>query len=501
MAKIIKIPEKNGWEETQDKKFANKTELVKLPEQSGWGSLPGMGEPTVTHQFDGINELNPFSIKDTYATRTKNLTTSSYPALGVRGGFTPISGISSEIDGIGVRFSELHVIAGGVWRMYKSGAWTTLKSGLSTASKWSFVNFKGGFSVNSLLASNGTDKAMKYDGTSVTDLANAPSKANFICTHDNRVYAASESSVHYSALRKAEDWNTVDESGQIVVETSDGKEITGLVAGSARLTVFKENSIHELFGTNPKNYTMKIVTENLGSPTGHSAQVIDGVMYFLGNDAIYKYSGGALPNSDFSVQVRETVKRINKAYAKNSVSWSIGAIYYLAVPLDGATKPNTVLEFDTLFNTWNIWSFPYNVTAKGAVMDGYAYIGFSGGQLMKLDGKAANDNGVPIEWEWVSKPLTATSIAAKTRWYRLWISAEIQAGSSLTISLSEKEEGESWVDVFTSTPAAETQSKEILVPPNLLFHHHWVRIRLKGTGKSVVHEITRQTRTFPFGQG
>lgn len=466
-----------------------------------WQALSGIQEPSIIRQFDGINEMNSFAVKDQHATRSKNMTTSRYPALSVRkSGPSLSSSITAEIDGMAAKGSELHVVAGGTWYKYANGTWTTLKTGLTAGKKATFVNFQGNFTANNLLLTNGADPAYKYDGTTVTPLANVPSSANFISTHDNRVYLSVKSSVYFSALRKAEDWTTVNDSGSIVVETSDGKDITGLVAGSSRLTVLKQNSIHELFGNSPSNYQMKVVTENLGCPTGNTAQVIDGTIYFLGNDAVYRYTGGSSPTSDFSIQVRETIGRINKDASDQSVSWQKGKRYYLAIPTGNNTNPDTVLEYDLEFNTWNVWSFPSPITAKGVVINDVPYVGCADGTIYKLDDTATTDNGTPIAWEWVSKPFTFYSLAAKSRWYRLWVIADIPAGAALNVYVSSDEDGENWTLVKNVTASVNIQAKEIIIPATLVNQSNWVRIRLEGTGQVVVYEVSRQERVFPFGQ-
>ena len=503
-SKVAPKVEAGSWGEIPEKAT---TGGIKIPEPvktepNQWHEIVGLQEPQVIRQFDGINELSAFSIKDSHATRNKNVTTSSYPAMSVRKGSTKVTGFAglTSVLGLGVRNSELHVIEGGKWYRYLAGVWTTLKTGLNVNAKATFVNFQGSFAANNLIMTNGIDAAMKYDGTSVTNLANAPALSDFVCTHDNRVYLASGSTIYFSALRKAEDWNTVNEAGQIVVETSDGKSITGLVAGSQRLTVFKQNSIHELFGTNPGNFTMKLVTDNLGTPTGNTAQVIDGVIYFLGNDGVYRYSGGSLPTSEFSIPIRESIKNINAAYANKSVSWQVGKKYYLAIPTGSNTEAETVLEYDTEFQTWNTWSYPNKVTAKGVTLDGVPYIGLSLGLIYKLDGANAKDDTTSISWEWVSKPFTFSSLASRSRWYRMWVGIDLPTGSTMNIHLSGQEDGESWTLVKTVTPNANAQAMEIMIPVNLIFESNWARIRLEGTGPATVYEVSRQERIFPFGQ-
>lgn len=466
-----------------------------------WNPITGLQAPIVMRAFEGMNQMNPYAIKDSQATKNKNISTKLFPSLTVRDGFSVMKDFgTSEIDGIAIyEGKELHVIAGGIWQVYKAGSWTTLKTGLTAGKKWSFINFQGSFTGMHLIATNGVNAALKYNGTSVSNLANAPALSDFVCTHDNRVYIAAKNTVYFSALRKAEDWTTVNEAGQIVVETTDGKEITGVIAGSARLTIFKGNSIHELFGTRPDNYTMKIVTDNLGCPTGRSAQVIEGIIYFLGNDGIYRYSGGSLPKSDFSIPVQEELKKINQAYVHKSISWAIGRKYYLAVPIGTSTVPDTVFEYDLDFNTWNIWNFSSAVSSPFVLLDGITYGGNSAGELMKFD--SDKDNGAAISWEWITKPFSLGSLAAKSRLYRLWLVADVPTGSAMNVYITgEDGTNPTWTLVQTIAANTNIQKKQIFIPFNQVNFTESFRIKLSGTGKATVYEITRQERAFPMGQ-
>lgn len=490
---------KDAWQQVERReKESRKVEAGK----QAWNPITGLQPPNVMKAFEGMNQMNPFAIKDSQATRTKNVTTQLYPSLTVRDGFSILNDLgTAEVDGLAVyEGKELHVIAGGIWQCLKGGVWTTLKTGLKAGQKWSFVNFQGSFTTMHLIAANGYDTVLKYNGTTVSALANAPALCDHVATHDNRVYMAGNNTVYYSALRKAEDWNTVGESGSIVVETTDGKSITGVIAGSSRLTIFKGNSIHELFGTRPDNYTMKMVTDNLGCPTGRSAKVIEGVIYFLGNDGVYRYSGGSLPDASFSLPVQEEIKKLNKTYAHKSIAWAIGRKYYLAIPTGAYAVPNVILEYDIDFNAWNVWEFPNAVSSPFVELDGVTYGGNQAGEIMKFDSN--KDGSFAIEWEWVTKPFSFVSLAAKTRLYRLWIVADVPAGSTLNVSITDSSDlvNPTWTNVQTITADTNLQKRQILIPVSIVNHSEMFRLKLSGIGKATVYEISRQERVFPMGQ-
>jgi hypothetical protein len=492
---------------------------------SPWGNISGLQAPKVIRTFDGLNELTSFAIKDTHATQNKNVTSDAYPTLSVRSAFTTLPGgdlgiYDNPIEGIMVHSNkELHAIYNGEWHVYRTSptpGWTLIKQSLFAPNpNYSFINFTGNFANPVLIAVSGNANGapLKYDGTTVSNLANAPTGATCIATHDNRVYLAKGQTVYFSALRKAEDWSTVNDSGQIVVETADGKPITGLVAGSARLTVFKENTIHELFGTNPTNFQMKLISENIGSPTGQTAQVIDGVIYFLGNDGVYRYSGGSMPNSDFSIAVKQTLSTINYDSAKYAVSWTIGKKYYLAVPTGYNDFPDTILEYDTLYNTWNEWYTPFRFATPGVIFNGEICIGTNTGSVQKYNTKdltktkdtlvnVHGNSSYDINYEWVTKPFTYASLAGESSWFKLWITADIPNGSTMNVSLSTEEKGTNFTLVKTVNgifDGSGTQPTQILIPLNNFHHAHWIRLKLDGIGPVTIHEITRQERTLPFG--
>lgn len=477
-------------------------EKIQMTKQE-WEPIPGITEPNIIRQFDGVNQLNPFAIKDTQATRNKNFTTSKYPALATRTGYSYIADMgTNDIWGLAAhKGTELHIICGTEWKKLTNETTKTfasLKTGL-TQNPWYFCNFQGNFPQMNLLATNGST-AYRYDGTSVVPLANAPALANFICTHDNRVYVAAGSTVYFSALRKAEDWSTVDDSGSIIVETSDGKPITGMVAGAQRLTIFKENSIHELFGTRPANFQMKPVTDNLGCAAGRSIQVVEGMMYFLGNDGIYRYNGGSAPKSEFAIPVQNYVRQINRAYADKSVSWTKEGKYYVAFPTGSNQKNNLVLEYDIQFNTWNVWEMNDEFSVGCVQANNALYGGDKNGLFIKFDG-SDKDAGGDIAYEWVTKPYALTSLAAKSRWFRLWVVAEVPPMSYMNIYLNESDVSESWqlIKSIGSVYTSGIQKIEIHVPTTVAAFSNYIRLRIEGTGPVKIYEIARQERVFPMG--
>ena len=461
-----------------------------------WKSLSGILNPITLREFNGINKSDIFSLPESQATALKNIASYGYPALKVRPGFSNQGAIfGGAIVGLGAwKDAELHAIGGGEWKKWTGSAWSSLVSGLSATAQWSFCNFKGNFAGINLLGVNG-EVVRKYDGTSVTALANCPAGARYIDAHDNRVYVAVDYSVKYSALRKAEDWTTVDDAGEIAVETSFGENISGLKAGPGHVAVFLPHAMFELYGTGPLNYKLVPVSDKIGCVSNNSALMVGGVLYFLGHDGIYQYTGGVMPDKTFALPVQWYVDNLNQANRHKACAGTDGRRYYLALPVGAATEPGHVLEFDPMFKTWYVWELGCNPRAFAFMAEKW-YLGDSGGQVRQMGG--TTDAGAAISWEWISKPFGETSLAQPKQWFRLWIVCSLPAGSTMNVYLSKKAEGEEWTLVKSLTAASDIQNAKVIIPVETVANANYVRVKFSGTGPATIYEMTRQERLMPF---
>lgn len=461
-----------------------------------WTNLPGVQPPTALREFKGVNKQDAFSIGDGYATNIKNLTSSAYPAMTVRPPITQVGQqMNPAINGIGVwKDTELHALNGGVWNRFTGSSWLTLATSLNQTKRWSFCNFQGNFTDINLLAANGTDPVKKYDGSGVSNLANAPAGLNYIDTHDNRVYGVVGNSIKFSALRKATDWSTVDDAGEIVVESPNGEKLSGLKAGPGHVVGFKPHSMHELYGTGPINYRLMPVSDKVGTDANGSILSVDGVLYFKGLDSVYQYAGGAKPRNDFALPAQWYIDNINKANAYKSVSSTDGKRYYLAIPVGTATEPDTILEYDPQFGTWNVWSIRKSVTAL-VNMQGTMYAGTSDGYVYSFGGTSTE----VVDWLWESKPFGSGPMSARKNWYKLWYVFDLPTGSTCNVYLSDKPEGEDWMLVKSVTASNDIQSSQVIIPVGMVANKNWMRVKFTGTGPATMHELTHQERVMRMG--
>lgn len=465
-----------------------------------WKPLSGMSPPIPIREFSGV--YNPddegFNLSDNLFTELTNFCPDEHPAITTRPGYTvvgtfgtgPVTGLMSWKD------TELHaVFSDGSWRrLNNDGSWTSLATGLNTSTDWSYANFKGNLSTINLIASNGVDPIKRYDGTTVQNLTNAPANANYVTTHSNRLYCVVGNVMNFCALNVPTDWTTVDDAGQIGLNTSIGETIVGLNAGNGHVTVFTPSTTHELYGKGPTSYSLDQIAADIGATGNKGIAVHDETLPFISRDGAYIYSGGLRPKKDYATPVNNYITGMNAAQTNKCVAESDGKYIYYAIPYGSATQNNLILQFDPVHRTWFTWD---NIAVTQMVRVGaYFYLGDAIGRVLRVGG--TTDNGASITATAVSKPFTGDNISRKQHWLKIWLVASIESGSTLSIYVSGKASGDDWTLAKTLTADSDIQYKEINIPTNAIYGANAVRVKIVATGVVTIHEISRQVRELPM---
>lgn len=452
----------------------------------------------VMREFKGISKLDQFTIQDQYATRIKNLSSHKYPSLIVRDGYSVLgASIGSKVLGLGVwKGWELHAVFNdGTWRKWDGSQWVTLANGLNTTAEWSFCNIKGNQSDINLIGANGVDPIKRYNGSTVSDLPNAPAKGNYIDQHDNRLYCAVGNEVHFSALSEVDRWTKIEgndtDPGQIVRETNDGEVIVGLKAGAGHITAFFSNSSHELYGTSPSDFQFVEVAADIGALNDKCIVNLGGVVYFMARSGIYVYSGGARPNKDFSAPVQWYVDDFDSFDLSKCCMGTDGKLLYVVLPIENVTE---ILVYDPLTGIWSVWEdiIPTHFARIGDTL----YVGDNQGRVLQLG--TSTDNGTAVNWEWISKPFTGPSMSQKVRWTRLWITVDKPVGSSINVYGSKTLDDTGWTLLGSMITANGLQNARIPISPAALGICDYVRLKLSGTGPAIIREISRDEIAMPI---
>lgn len=464
-----------------------------------WQPIRGISEPIPIRAFDGVYKPDDegFNLPDSLFTELINFSPDAHPALTTRPGYSVIGTFGNRVLGLGAwKDNELHaVFSDGSWRKYDGSTWTTLATGLNASAEWSFCNFKGNLADINLIGANGVDPIKRYDGSTVQNLANAPAGGKYIDTQSNRLYCAVGNVVKYSALRKADDWTTVNEAGEVVYETNSGEDINGLNAGNGNVTAFKPSSVRELYGKGPESYTFEPVSADIGITGDKAVTVNNDLLPMIGRDGIYLYAGGLRPKKDFSRPIDNFALEMNQSQLAKCAAGTDGKHIYFAIPYKTATENNRILQYDTIHKNWYTWD-GIAVTHFLRIKE-KLYIGDASGRVLLVGG--TTDGGQPITATAITKPFTAGSIARRNQWFKLWVVASIPTGSTLSIYISPTAQGEDWILTNTMTSNSNIQYKKILVPTNSVARANAVRLKIVATGPVTIHEITRQLRELPMG--
>jgi hypothetical protein len=124
------------------------------------------------------------------------------------------------------------------------------------------------------------------------------------------------------------------------------------------LLVFNRNSIHLVQNTiNLEAASTRLLTSEVGCVARKSIKQVGNQVIFLSDNGVYgtqfldEYNlrGTETPLSE---PINETIKRINKEAWEQSVAVYFDNRYYIAVPLDDATKNNAILVYNFLNQQW-----------------------------------------------------------------------------------------------------------------------------------------------------
>lgn len=452
-----------------------------------WISSPNKNKPAIVTLADGINQsIESIEIKDSQSTSAINLDSFLYPTLQTVDGHALHSQHTGYINRL-FKFKDTWY-CGNAKGLYKfaGSSWTAVYEYSNTDNNrlWDSAQF---FDGSKLYFIDGSLQLRQYDGSSLTTISGAP-VSNYLTTYANRFYMANKNDnlLSYSGLRDASDFTSTNKytgTGKITVETQDGEKPTGLANFANHVILFKKYSMHKLFGEDSTNFNMTqpygvgCIADRTIVPTRDS-------LFWLGPDGFYDYMGGAAPTK-ISDPIKKYIEQINMAYAQHCCAGTDGRFVYLSLVTGSATLPNVTLKFDLITRSW----WPVEFVATSYFLDGQIlYFGTADGKIMRMGGN--NFNGAPINWSIETKPFSADE-TARSVIHKLFIVADIEVGSTLTVAYAGGTEGGSWTVAQTINNGTGV-IQSIRIPVVVRTPEFWYRLKLYGTGKVKIHRVIRE---------
>lgn len=175
--------------------------------------------------------------------------------------------------------------------------------------------------------------------------------------------------IYYSNPLSPDSFST---SSYFEVGVRDGGDITGFFPYYNQLLIFRENSIEMVRGDSVNGFQISPFLSGVGTKAAATATTVPGVgVLFLGNDGIYRISGGLDGGSELKISkvtkdLVKTIGRINKstitrATAAYSSKWREWHCY---VPVDGEEKPSFGIVYHMDKDAWSIRTgFPVSCIA------------------------------------------------------------------------------------------------------------------------------------------
>jgi hypothetical protein len=179
-----------------------------------------------------------------------------------------------------------------VWVEGTTFKYNNTTEGTVTATAKSMVDFNGKILIfpDKKQYDYGTDTF--GDMTDSGALGTVPD-IDFACVHMNRVVGVKGNNIYICKQGDATNWTTYDTTSITAFATdveSEGGSFTGIKAYQNHAVLFKRDIMFELYN-NKSPFTVQRVNE-VGCISNLAIQEVDSVLYFVGSEGVYAYTGG-----------------------------------------------------------------------------------------------------------------------------------------------------------------------------------------------------------------
>jgi len=306
--------------------------------------------------------------------------------------------------------SQIMVSHGNKVAYSTSGSFTDVIGGGGQPAANSVTTLSRGVTFNNInYSQNGTDQPLKWDGGTASRLTQSfndsltPAGGNMpIATHvavwAEHVWVAdtTESGVGYpSRLRwshtdQAEDWNSDHYVDVNVGEHGD--RITALVPFGDRLLVFKQNSVHAIYGFDTESFQLVTLTNDIGARMNTNPVVSRlGVFFWFAEQGVYVYN-----DNGFAWVFEKIVPAVKDGSIgltnPPSLMWGENRLY---VSVDWGSDRRVFVFDPTLAKggSWVVHDIDVNALFRHRPPNAaHVMFGVKGGRLIKLEQSRTSDS-------------------------------------------------------------------------------------------------------------
>lgn len=239
-----------------------------------------------------------------------------------------------------------------------------------------------------------------------------PSGIKYLCFHEGRLFAATDSALYYSKIDKPEAFPPINVE---YVNQSDGQKITGLSSGQQTLLILKEDRSYGLFnGNDPAAWEIITISSDYGCASHRTIRTINNDTYWWGRHGLIKWSAGT---SVDPIGMRlygdpSTAVNYSSISTASACKDENNARLLVALPGPGQSRATFLLPFNVLLQTFEatLWD-PMDAASLGEGVDSSGvlrpYLGNYAGQLFRL--WDTNADGIAVD-----TTTTGTFVASAT---------------------------------------------------------------------------------------
>lgn len=286
-----------------------------------------------------------------------------------------------------------------------TGAFVDLKTGLNNTAPVSFETC-----VNYMVVFNGFDPPWKWDGITVTPLANAPADGQFALLHKEKLFTvprSEPSTLKWSDSFQPESWPAVNYWD---VKKGDGDRITCLQKHMDTLVIFKRRSLHVLYGSSMDvdEFRLEEMDDKTGCIGPQAAATIGPYVFFVSDKGLYVWNGQVAHNLT-AEKIPQFWAGVNKEYLAGAAVSTWDNLVWVALPF-GSSFNNVVLiyqlpEQGAVGGKFWVWD-GINASCFRSFNDGTQDLFYSGDSVsgyVNQQYTGTDDFGVPISAYWVGK--------------------------------------------------------------------------------------------------
>jgi hypothetical protein len=293
---------------------------------------------------------------------------------------------------------------------------------------------------------------------------------NYAAVNDNRMFAVSGNQLLASKQGDFKVWDSFQgiSTDSFVADVSTQGDFIGLIVYQDHVTAFKEQYLHELYGNIPSNYSIPEVIKK-GCVDQASLVELDGTLFFMSQDGVYKYSGG-LP--------RKISMNINENFVSGP---AIGFDNKYYVNLYNGSEYQLFI-YNSIYNDW--YKEDNIEVSHFAIFENSLYILTTDNKIIKF-----NSGTEKVEWEIFSHEFDQLLFENKN-YRKLLINLELDYGSSAAFYVSKDNKPYDMIKNIT-----EVTHRHFRIPLDLR-NCNTFKIKITGRGEFILKNIQR---TFDVG--